>query len=133
MKSVNHSCVVWALLFSLAIPMLASAQEKKAEPVQATQTQMANRDLYVGGLIMSGIGGAMMGWGLGSPSESVYCYSGRVTTSCYSEGANKGLWILGGAGVAGAGLVMAALGAKKVSVAPMISKDVKGVAGRFAF
>lgn len=120
-----RSALLCVLIVLLARPLAAGpvlesglkfASAQSAPPIP--RTQQKNTDLYIAGLITSGIGGAMLGHGLGMPAHTVSCFTLFGIVSCVEEGGNRAGWIGAGAGLAGAGLAMAAIGGKRVVVAP---------------
>jgi len=93
----------------LALALLLSVA---ATPVFAQER--ANPNLYWSGLVVAGLGGGVLGWGLGSPERSVACVSRASVVTCQETGVNKMAWIGAGGGLMVGGVVMSAIGGKHV-------------------
>jgi hypothetical protein len=122
-------CVALAssLIASSAVagPIRESAARQTPAPAapdaKPKQMERRNADLYWGGIAMAGIGGWMLGTGLGQ-QHTIVCGGGSTLVACEESGANKGMLIGVGAGVMGAGIVLSAIGGKKVAVSPTVIK-----------
>jgi len=93
--------------------VLASAS---AAPAAAPKTRMKNSGMYVGGIAVAGLGGGLLGYGL-SMEHGAVCL-GLYFIACEEYGANKTMYILSGAALAGAGITLSYLGSRRVEVAP---------------
>lgn len=98
---------------------IADRLDALAQSPPATQTRMKNSGMYVGGLVMSGVGGYMLGYGLSLKQETV-CATSRNVIYCEEYGKNKVALITGGAGIAALGFWLAHVGGERVSVAPSL-------------
>lgn len=98
----------------------ASALTQQVQDTNKPKMERKNPELYWGGIAMAGIGGWVLGWGLGTPQKSVTCFGGFSVVSCAESGGNRGMLIGVGAAVMSAGVVMGAIGGKKVAVSPTL-------------
>ena len=131
---MTKQVVVAALCLALTTPAFAqqdgpiartaATQQPAAQPIP--KTRMKNSGMYVGGLVLSGVGGFMLGRGIVMEKGAV-CAGGFGIVACEEVGSSKNLLILGGAALAGTGILLVALGGKRVSVSPSLS----GVTVRF--
>ena len=92
----------------------------KVQAPRPAQTRMKNSGMYVGGIVMSGVGGFMLGRGTATKRETV-CVGSFSITYCEEYGANKIAMIGGGAALAGAGIWLATIGGEKVVVSPSLT------------
>lgn len=126
-----YSCVLCTLMASTATagPLTDAVSRYAAQT--APKPPRANPDLYSGGIVLAALGGAIMGWGLGTPSSAVTCTSRSASVTCEDPSANKGLYIAAGGGLMAAGIAMSAIGGKRVVVAA--AQERVSLSGRIRF
>lgn len=115
------------LVLIVLLPVSASAEtllqqalkELNTQAVPAPQTRMKNSGMWVGGLVLSGAGGYMLGYGL-AMERGAYCTTIGRSVLCEEEGENKNLLIGAGAALTAAGIWMAYVGGQRVAVSPSI-------------
>ena len=125
---MTRTCLAVVLCVGLAAPSLA------AEPIRfdaalaalqaaapAPKPPRRNDELYWGGVVMSALGGYLFGSGLGMGPHQVTCTGFGSFASCSETGGNRGMFLGIGAAVMGSGRVMAAVGGKRVTVAPSLT------------
>ena len=135
MKKLIVALVVIAMLAPPSVvtaETLAESVQRAARALASAQgpaparTRMNNSGMYVGGLVLSGAGGFLLGRGIATKRETL-CYGSGGATYCEEFGSNKNALIFGGAAMAGAGIWLASVGGRRVSVSPSLN----GVAVRF--
>lgn len=104
---------------TLRLGSIVDRLDALAQSPPATQTRMKNSGMWVGGLVMSGVGGYMLGYGLAVKQETICAGAGNLVY-CEEYGKNKVTLIAGGAGFAALGIWLAHVGGERVSVAPSL-------------
>lgn len=96
----------------------ASALTQQVQDTNRPRMERKNPDMYWTGVGLMGVGGFMLGWGIGTTSETITCGGGAFLFACTQSGGHRGLYIGTGAGILAAGSVLSVLGGKRVAVSP---------------
>jgi hypothetical protein len=109
----------------LTSTVLMHAAEPAAQPPAPPKTALRSAELMVAGWVLAGAGGWLLGTGLGE-TPSVTCVGLYGVVTCQETGSNRGLLIGAGAGLAGAGVALAAYGAHRITITPTVTAGVLG-------
>ena len=129
MKCLAVVCSLTLLLSGVVhgqAPLHDAVARAVAQQPARPATVRANSDLYWGGAVLAGIGGWLLGTGLGMGPASVSCSVARDVT-CTEINGNRALYLGSGAALAAAGIVMSAIGGKRVP-APTVAWTPHGLA-----